>query len=209
MKEGVAFIREDRGLMKLGLICILSNLLISGFFNLLLPYCLQNGMNAEQYGYLGAFISAGSLIGTLLLTVTDVYHKRPFRIVGIAMALFVILGAAAIFTASFPITSALFLICFIFNGIFNGILSAILILLIPEDKRGVMYGTFMTVTMIGNALSSLVYGVLGDLIPLKLLGVCAFLLGIIPVMLVFDPDVQNIDAGKNEIETNVKKSCLE
>ena len=209
MKEGAAFIREDRGLMKLGLICILSNLLISGFFNLLLPYCLQNGMNAEQYGYLGAFISAGSLIGTLLLTVTDVYHKRPFRIVGIAMALFVILGAAAIFTASFPITSTLFLICFILNGIFNGILSAILILLIPEDKRGVMYGTFMTVTMIGNALSSLVYGVLGDLIPLKLLGVCAFLLGAIPVMLVFDPDVQNIDAGKNEIETNVKKSCLE
>ena len=193
MKEGFAFIKGERGLMKLCLICILSNLLISGFFNLLLPYCLQNGMTTEQYGYVGAFISAGSLIGTLLLTVTDVYRRRPFQIIGLAMALFVILGAAAVFTACFPVTSALFFVCFILNGVFNGILNGLLILLIPEDKRGVLFGSFMTVTMMGNALSSLVYGVLGDLIPLRTLGVVAFLLGLIPVSLVFDRDVQNIE----------------
>ena len=205
MKESFAFIRNDKGLMKLGLICILCNLLISGFFNLLLPYCLQNGMTTEQYGYLGAFISAGSLIGTLLLTILDVYKRKPLKIIGFEMILFALSGAAAIFIASFKITSILFLFCFVMNGMFNGILNAILILLIPEDKRGVLFGTFMTTVMLGNALSSLVYGVLGDLIPLKPLGVTAFLLGLLPVILIFDPDVQNISNKNNE--TIEKTDC--
>ena len=200
MKESFAFIKNDKGLMKLGLICILGNLMISGFFNLLLPYCLQNGMTTEQYGYMGAFISAGSLIGTLLLTVLDVYSRKPLKIVGVEMIAFALCGAVAIFTASFLTTSILFFLCFILNGMFNGILNAILILLIPEDKRGVLFGTFMTASMLGNALSSLVYGVLGDLIPLKPLGVVAFLLGLLSVILVFDPDVQSININKETIE---------
>ncbi len=198
MKEGFAFMKNDRGLMKLGLITILSNLLIAGFFNLLLPYSQQNGMSTEQYGYLGAFISAGSLIGTLLLTVIDVHDKKPMRIIGWTMLAFILCGAAAIFTASFAATSALFLVCFIMNGFFNGILNAVIILLIPEDKRGVLFGTIMAAVMTGNALSSLLYGVLGDLIPLKLLGTIAFLLGLIPLSLVFSRDVQGIDFRKNE-----------
>ncbi|MBR4470456.1 MAG: MFS transporter [Erysipelotrichaceae bacterium] len=206
MKEGFDLIRNDRGLMKLGLIVILSNLLISGMFNLLLPYCLQNGMSTQQYGYLGAIISAGSLIGTLLLALVDVGDKKPFRIVGFGMILFSILGASAIYVASFVYTSALFFLCFVLNGIFNGILNALFILMIPEDKRGVMSGTFMAASMLGNAASSLIYGILGDLIPIRTLGVIAFLLGMIPIALVFDKDVQNINEGKI---INEKTSCQE
>ena len=116
------------------------------------------------------------------------------------MTAFALLGAAAILTASFLVTSVLFFLCFVLNGMFNGILNAILILLIPEDKRGVLFGTFMTTSMLGSALSSLVYGVLGDMIPLKPLGVAAFLLGLLSVVLVFDPDVQSIHTNKETIE---------
>lgn len=196
--ESFAYIRNDMGLMKIGLIVVLANFLIAGFFNLLLPYCLENGMTTVQYGYLGAFISAGSLIGTLLLTVVDVYHRKPMRIIGYGMLGFVLCGAAAIFLASFKVTSVLFLICFILNGVFNGILTGIMIMLIPEDKRGTLFGTFMTVTMIGNTASSLMYGVLGDLIPLRILGTVAFLLGLIPLALAFDKDVQGIQINQSE-----------
>ena len=197
LAEGFAFIRNDKGIMKLGLIIILANFLISGFFNLLLPFCLQNGMTTEQYGYLGAFISAGSLIGTLLLTVVDVYHRKPMMMIGYGMLGFILCGAAAVCLASFKVTSVLFLICFVLNGAFNGILMGVLIMLIPEDKRGTLYGTLMTVTMIGNASSSLMYGLLGDLIPLRILGTAAFLLGLIPLLLVFDRDVQGIEFSRS------------
>ena len=55
----------------------------------------------------------------------------------------------------------------------------------------------MTVTMIGNASSSLMYGLLGDLIPLRILGTAAFLLGLIPLLLVFDRDVQGIEFSRS------------
>lgn len=198
MKEGVAFLKNDRGLLKLSAVALLGNLLISGFFNLLLPYCVQNGMSTEQYGYLGAFVSAGSLIGTLLLTVIDVYGHHPLKIMGFAMLGFILFGTAAIFIASFQVTAVLSLIAFILNGFMNGILNALLILLIPEDKRGMLLGTVMTASMLGNGASSLMYGVLGDLIPLRTLGTISFLLGLIPAAMVFSRDVQNIDIKKNE-----------
>ena len=206
MKDGLSFIKDDKGMLKLGLVCILSNFLISGFFSLLLPFCLQNGMSTEQYGYLGAFISAGSLIGTLLPAVVDIYNRKPFRIIGTCMVIFVFTGAAAVYCASFILTSVLFLFCFILNGMFNGILMAVLIMLIPEDKRGMMYGTFLTTSMLGNAASSVMYGVLGDLIPLRILGVIAFLLGLIPVSLIFDRDVQALDPdGNKKMETEINQ----
>lgn len=198
MKEGFVFLKNDKGLLKLGAVALLGNFLISGFFNLLLPYCLQNGMTTQQYGYLGAFISAGSLFGTLLLTVVDVYDRDPLKIMGYAMLGFVVFGAAAIFLASFKVTAMLSLIAFILNGFMNGILNALIILLIPEDKRGMLFGTVMTVTMLGNGASSLMYGILGDLIPLRTLGSISFLLGLIPVALVFSKDVQGIRINRNE-----------
>ena len=198
MKEGFVFLKNDKGLLKLGAVALLGNFLISGFFNLLLPYCLQNGMTTQQYGYLGAFISAGSLFGTLLLTVVDVYDRDPLKIMGYAMLGFVVFGAAAIFLASFKVTAMLSLIAFILNGFMNGILNALLIMLIPEDKRGMLFGTVMTVTMLGNGASSLMYGILGDLIPLRTLGSISFLLGLIPAALVFSKDVQGIRINRNE-----------
>ena len=90
------------------------------------------------------------------------------------------------------------LIAFILNGFMNGILNALLIMLIPEDKRGMLFGIVMTVTMLGNGASSLMYGILGDLIPLRTLGSISFLLGLIPAALVFSKDVQNIDIKRNK-----------
>ncbi len=198
IKEGFVFLKNDRGLLKLGIVTLLGNFLISGFFNLLLPYCTQNGMTTEQYGYLGAFVAAGSLIGTLLLTIVDIYDRKPLNIMGYTMLGFVFAGSTAVFLASFKVTAILFLIAFILNGFMNGILSAVIVLLIPEDKRGMMFGTIMTVVMLGNAASSLMYGVLGDLIPLRTLGTIAFLLFLIPAALVFSRDVQSMEMKKKE-----------
>ena len=55
-----------------------------------------------------------------------------------------------------------------------------------------------TVTMLGNAASSLMYGVLGDLIPLRVLGSIAFLLGLLPAALIFSKDVQGIRINRKE-----------
>ena len=117
---------------------------------------------------------------------------------GFAMLGFILFGTAAIFIASFQVTAVLSLISFILNGFMNGILNALLILLIPEDKRGMLLGTVMTASMLGNGASSLMYGILGDLIPLRTLGTISFLLGLIPAAMVFSRDVQSIDIKKDK-----------
>ena len=196
LKDSMTFVRNNTGILKLGLICIFSNFLISGFYHLLLPYVLENGMSTQDYGYLGAFVSAGSLIGTLLLSTVNIYDKKPMRIIAYLIPLMVFTGALGIYLASFKTTAALLLISFFFNGIVNGILNAVMIIILPENRRGVLSSIIMTAVLIGNALSALIYGVLGDLIRLNILGSAGYLLALLIMPLFLAKDVQGIDIKK-------------
>ena len=193
LKESMSFLTNNTGIMKMGLIIILTNFLVSGFYNLLLPYVLGNGMSTQQYGYLGAFVSAGSLIGTLLLSMVNIYNRKPMRIIALVYPFTIITGALAIYLASFKLTAVLLLISFIFNGILNGILNAIIIIILPENRRGVLSSIIMTVVIIGNALSALIYGVLGDLVRLNILGAAGYLLALLVLPLILSKDVQRLD----------------
>ncbi|MBR5341456.1 MAG: MFS transporter [Erysipelotrichaceae bacterium] len=196
LKDSMTFVRNNTGILKLGLICMFSNFLISGFYHLLLPYVLENGMSTQDYGYLGAFVSAGSLIGTLLLSTVNIYDKKPMRIIAYLIPLMVFTGALGIYLASFKTTAALLLISFFFNGIVNGILNAVMIIILPENRRGVLSSIIMTAVLIGNALSALIYGVLGDLIRLNILGSAGYLLALLIMPLFLAKDVQGIDIKK-------------
>ena len=196
LKDSMTFVRNNTGILKLGLICIFSNFLISGFYHLLLPYVLENGMSTQDYGYLGAFVSAGSLIGTLLLSTVNIYDKKPMRIIAYLIPLMVFTGALGIYLASFKTTAALLLISFFFNGIVNGILNAVMIIILPENRRGVLSSIIMTAVLIGNALSALIYGVLGDLIRLNILGSAGYLLALLIMPLFLAKDVQGLDIKK-------------
>jgi predicted MFS family arabinose efflux permease len=193
LKESMSFLTNNIGIMKMGLIIILTNFLVSGFYNLLLPYVLGNGMSTQQYGYLGAFVSAGSLIGTFLLSMVNIYNRKPMRILAGVYPLTIITGALAIYLASFKLTAVLLLISFVFNGILNGILNAIIIIILPENRRGVLSSIIMTVVIIGNALSALIYGVLGDLVRLNILGAAGYLLALLVLPLILSKDVQRLD----------------
>ena len=195
-RESLIYLWDNKGLKIIALSAIFINMMTAGFFNLLLPYALDNGMSTQQYGYLGAFISVGSLIGTLLLSVTNL---RKFNLMKAATYCFLIslsLTAAAIYIGRFYLTSFLFLIAFIFNSIGNGILVGSMTLLVPKEKRGAVTGLFITVTTLGNALSSLVYGILGDYMDLRILGSVGSLLGIIPVLAMFAPEVMELDISQ-------------
>ena len=196
LKDSMNYLANNPGILKLGLICILSNFLIAGFYNLLLPYVLENGMSTQQYGYLGAFVSAGSLIGTLLLSTVNIYDKKPMRIIAFTIPLMIFTGALGIYLASFKTTATLLLISFFFNGIVNGILNAVMIIILPENRRGVLSSIIMTAVLIGNALSALIYGILGDLIRLNILGSAGYLLALLILPLFLAKDVQGIDIKK-------------
>ena len=195
-RESLIYFWNNKGLKIIASAAIFVNLLMSGFFNLLLPYALDNGMSTQQYGYLGAFISAGSLIGTLLLSVMNLKKFKLMKVMTYCFLISVSLTAAAIYISSFYLTSFLFLIAFIFNSIGNGILLGSLTLLVPKEKRGAFSGLFITVTTLGVALSNLVYGILGDYIDLRILGSAGNLLGIIPVLAMFAPEVSELDISQ-------------
>ena len=70
----------------------------------------------------------------------------------------------------------------------NTIFSASLMLALPEENRGAILGFIQSASVGGTALSAVVYGVLGDVLPLYLVFTAGNLLSLAPMLyLCFNP----------------------
>lgn len=198
LKESVIYLAGSRGMFKLCCATVLGNLFSAGFYNLMVPYTSQSGMTTEQFGYLRAFIKAGSLIGTLSLTVIRLEGRKAVKTVAWSFVLSALAGAAGIYIASFKVTSALMTLCMILNAVANGVLNVLLVLNLPAERRGALSGALTTVVMLGTFASHLIYGFLGERIRLNLLGCAGFLLLAAEGLLFFHEDIQQLgDAKQN------------
>ena len=187
-KEGFQICFKTKAIFKLGTVILLANLFASGFWNLLVAYTESYGMTTQQYGYLAASFSAGSLIGALIVGAINIPPQKQVPVSAIAFILGSILEAIGIYWGKFLPTIILLFLGQIFNGIGNNILTALLILFSPKEKRGTISGFVVTIISIGTVSSYLLYGFLGDLIPLHWLGSIGMSLSIIPLLTLLKGD---------------------
>ena len=187
-KEAVRMIFSDKWLQLFVPCALLLNLLGAGPLTLVLPFCMEKGFTVDMYGYLMAIWTAASLICVLVLGVVKLNPKTRFWVLAVGFTSSVLFFGLTYISKQFvPLCIMAFLASFA-NCAGNTIFNASLMLALPEENRGAILGLIQSASVGGTALSAVIYGVLGDVLPLYLVFTVGNLLSLAPMLyLCFNP----------------------
>ena len=182
LKTAISEIFSDPHL-KLFIPCMLIiNLLGSGPFSLLLPFTMEKGFSVEQYGYLMSIWTVAALCSSLLLGVIKFSPGARFWIMAIGFSLSCVSMVLTFLSENFILMAALAFVSGFLNAAGNSVFSASLMLALPEANRGAILGFISSASVGGSAISSVLYGVLGDVFPLYLVFAVGQLISLIPML---------------------------
>ena len=187
-KEAVRMIFSDKCLRLFVPCALILNLLAAGPLTLVLPFCMEKGFTVDMYGYLMAVWTAASLICVLVLGVVKLKPKARFWVMAVGFTGSVLFFGLTYISKQFvPLCMMAFLASFA-NCAGNTIFNASLMLALPEKNRGAILGFIQSASVGGTALSAVIYGVLGDVLPLYLVFTAGNLLSLAPMLyLCFNP----------------------
>mgnify|MGYP003290257649 FL=1 len=187
-KEAVRMIFSDKCLQLFVPFALLLNLLSAGPLTLVLPFCMEKGFTVDMYGYLMAIWTAASLICVLVLGVVKLKPKTRFWVLAVGFISSVLFFGLTYISKQFvPLCIMAFLASFA-NCAGNTIFNASLMLALPEENRGAILGFIQSASVGGTALSAVIYGVLGDVLPLYVVFSAGNLLVLVPMLyLCFNP----------------------
>ena len=187
-KEAVRMIFSDKCLQLFVPCALLLNLLAAGPLTLVLPFCMEKGFTVDMYGYLMAIWTAASLICVLMLGVVKLKPKTRFWVLAVGFTSSVLFFGLTYISKQFvPLCIMAFLASFA-NCAGNTIFNASLMLALPEENRGAILGFIQSASVGGTALSAVIYGVLGDVLPLYLVFTVGNLISLAPMLyLCFNP----------------------
>ena len=181
-KEAVRMIFSDKCLQLFVPCALLLNLLAAGPLTLVLPFCMEKGFTVDMYGYLMAIWTAASLICVLVLGVVKLNPKTRFWVLAVGFTSSVLFFGLTYISKQFvPLCIMAFLASFA-NCAGNTIFNASLMLALPEENRGAILGFFQSASIGGTALSAVIYGALGDVLPLYLVFTVGNLLSLAPML---------------------------
>ena len=187
-KEAVRMIFSDKCLRLFVPCALILNLLAAGPLTLVLPFCMEKGFTVDMYGYLMAVWTAASLICVLVLGVVKLKPKVRFWVMAVGFTGSVLFFGLTYISKQFvPLCMMAFLASFA-NCAGNTIFNASLMLALPEKNRGAILGFIQSASVGGTALSAVIYGLLGDVLPLYLVFTAGNLLSLAPMLyLCFNP----------------------
>ena len=161
---------------------LLLNLLAAGPLTLVLPFCMEKGFTVDMYGYLMAIYTAASLICVLVLGVVKLSPTARFWVLAVGFTGSVLFFSLTYLSNRFvPLCIMAFLASF-FNCAGNTVFNASLMLALPEENRGAILGFIQSASVGGTALSAVIYGLLGDVLPLYLVFTVGNLLSLAPML---------------------------
>ena len=163
---------------------LLLNLLAAGSFSLMLPFCMEKGFTVDMYGYLMSVETAASLICVILLGIIKFSPHARYRIMGIGFLLSTFFWIVAYLSGNFILLCVFFFLGAMLNAAGNAVFNAALMLALPEENRGAILGFISAACTGGVALSSVIYGLLGEVFPLYLVFVGGCVLTLIPLVCV-------------------------
>ena len=186
--DAVRAIFSDKCLQLFVPCVLLLNLLTAGPLALVLPFCMEKGFTVDMYGYLMAIYTAASLICVLVLGVVKLEPNTRFWVLAAGFTSSVLFFGLTYISKQFvPLCIMAFLASFS-NCAGNTIFNASLMLALPEENRGAILGFIQSASVGGTALSAVIYGVLGDVLPLYLVFTVGNLLSLAPMLyLCFHP----------------------
>lgn len=187
-KEAVRMIFSDKFLQLFVPCALILNLLGAGPLTLVLPFCMEKGFTVDMYGYLMAVWTAASLVCVVVLGVVKLKPKTRFWIMAVGFTCSVLFFVLAYLSKQFAVLCVMAFLASFANCAGNTVFNASLKLALPEENRGAILGFIQSASVGGTALSAVIYGVLGDVLPLYLVFTVGSLLSLAPMLyLCFNP----------------------
>ncbi len=161
---------------------LIINLLAAGPFSLILPFTMEKNFSVEQYGYLMSVWSIASLSSVILLGIIKFSPKTRFWIMAVSFSASCIFMVLTFLSKQFiPMCIMAFIAGFL-NAAGNAIFNASLMLALPEKNRGSIMGFISSASVGGTALSSVIYGILGDIFPLYIVFAIGSAISLAPML---------------------------
>ena len=181
-KEAVGMIFSEPCLRLFVPCALILNLVGSGPLTLVLPFCMEKGFTVDMYGYLMSIWTAASLVCVLVLGVVKLSSKARFWVMAIGFIASVVFFGFVYLSKQFLLLCIMAFLASIANCAGNTIFNASLMLALPEKNRGAILGFIQASSVGGTALSAVIYGVLGDVLPLYLIFSVGNLISIVPML---------------------------
>ena len=181
-KSAIKSIFSDQCLKIFVPTALILNLLGAGAFSLMLPFCMEKGFSVDMYGYIMSVWTAASLLCVVILGVVKISPKTRFTIMSIGFSLSTVFMVLAYLSKVFPIMCIFAAVAAFLNCAGNTVFNASLMLALPEENRGAMLGFIQSASVGGMALSSVIYGVLGDIFPLYLVFTVGSIASLVPML---------------------------
>lgn len=177
------------GCLRLFVPCVLIlNLLGTGPMALLLPFCMEKGFSVDMYGYLISVYTAASLLGVVVLGIVKLRPKARFWVMALGFSSSVLFFALAYLSKQFAPMCVLAFLAGLSNCAGNTVFNASLMLALPMENRSAILGFIQSASVGGSALSTVLYGLLGDVFPLYLVFTVGSLISLVPMLyLCFHP----------------------
>ncbi len=145
---------------------LLINLLAAGPLSLLLPFCMEKQFSVDFYGYVVASWSLACLVAALMLGIFKLKPKTQYWFMTFGFVLTAPFMVAAFLSPNGILTCVFAFIAGFFNCIGNSIFNASMMLALPKANRNAILGVFNSASIGGTALSTVIYGLLGEFFPL-------------------------------------------
>ena len=164
------------------------NLLGAGPLSLLLPFCMEKGFSVDMYGYLISVYSVASLLCVATLGIVKLQPKARFWVMALGFSGSVLFYTLAYFSARYIPLCAFAFLAGLSNAAGNAVFNASLMLALPQENRSAILGFIHSASMGGMALSTVIYGLLGDVFPLYIVFAAGNTISLIPMLyLCFHP----------------------
>ena len=168
--------------LKLFIPCaLILNLLGAGPMTLMLPFMLEKGFTVDMYGYLMSVETAASLLCVCLLGVVRLKPKTRYLGMSGGFLSAILFFILTYLTKNYAVMCVTMFLGNFANTMGNSIFNASMMLALPEENRGAILGFISSASLGGCALSSVIFGALGDVFPLYLVFVVGSLLSTIPM----------------------------
>ena len=181
-KKALSIIFSDQ-FLKIFVPCVLIlNFLGAGPLTLILPFCMEKGFTVDMYGYFLSVYTSASFLCVALLGIVKFSPKARFWIMALGFTLSVPCCALCYCSAQYlPMCIAVFFAGFL-NSAGNAVFNASLMLALPKENRGAILGFIRSASVGGVALSSLTYGLLGEIWPLYLVFTVGSAISLAPML---------------------------
>ena len=157
------------GCLKIFVPCaLIVNLLAAGPLSLLLPFCMEREFHVDFYGYIVACWSLSCLVAALMLGIFKFKPKTQYWLMTLGFVLTTPFMVSAFLAPNGILACVFAFVAGFFNCIGNSIFNASMMLALPKENRNAILGVFNSASVGGTALSTVIYGLLGEFFPLHI-----------------------------------------